>query len=186
MTDSASTVHCLRVEGVNLYRVLDDTHDLSTARGAGLLLLKGVECAWDTLCAAPGVKDPECISRGASAGVFGFALAPGHSAEAVRAHVEKGLLTHDRFRHFTFVVDVATETHGFRAMLERLVAMNRTRQFRQATVAPFDWNAHADVAPDTHFDRLAPARTPVWLPPEVEGQDSRCILTSDSVKVRRE
>ena len=186
--NAVSPTHYLRIEGVNLYRVLADTHDLSTARGGGLLLLQAVEAAFTALENAPGVTAPTVVTKGASIGLFSFVLGEGVPLENVRAHVESTLTADPQHRHFTFVVDVvaARAPESFRADVETLVALNRRRQIREPSVSVPAWNEDGHVWPDEDFDRIGPASEKVWLPPKEDGGEEIVARASRFVAVRRE
>jgi hypothetical protein len=143
----------LRVEGVNLDAVIEDTQDLSTSRGGSLLLLNVIaaveeslrqEHSSDRLTAAP-----ELLSRGASIGVFRVELAAVADAVVLRRDVEGWLAGRSLpvrisarsrnilqlARHATFVVDMVSTAAAFPtairpAALEAVLAANRLRRMQ--------------------------------------------------------
>ncbi len=138
--------YVLRVEGVNHAAVIDDTDDLSTRRGGGLMLLYAVHQLADQL---PHLSLTP-VSTGASIGLFTFDAADDDAAEVVaeqvRRHFRDGTLEyplndaaskwgHLPLRYGTFVVDV--ETVGDRAgdSVELVTAANRWRQWQEPTVS---------------------------------------------------
>ncbi len=128
----------LRVEGVNQSSFIFDTQDLSTVRGAGLLLLDvavKVEKVLDDLgCTA----DP--IIKGASVGLFRVYTeeeapdAGERVAEDVRAAVAAAL--EGWLPHATCVVDVDVDTNDDDgpAPRARLLTANRWRQMQAPSV----------------------------------------------------
>ncbi len=122
----------LRLEAVNLANFISDTEDLSTVRGASLVLLDMV---------AKLTTKPEYhgkltkISSGASTGLFSFDADSDKAAEDLRDLVECDLNRDYCIKHATFVVDVRAATSDFQADRERLIALNRWRQMRQPSVA---------------------------------------------------
>ena len=130
---SGGPQHLLSMAGVNLAAILDDTSDLSTIRGSGLLLLDAVQRTEDELKSlAPGA---ETISRGASEGLF--LLPAGVNAEDVRDRLDQGLKGDTELQHATFVVDVeAMAGNGdFKRAKEVVKARNRWRQMQAPSLA---------------------------------------------------
>lgn len=88
--------YLIRAEGVNLDPVLNDTSDLSTRRGGGLLLLE----------AASGLEKEASGCKAKSTGASAALLWCGDKAKAkaalkdVRSHFQQG-----DYKHFTFVVN---------------------------------------------------------------------------------
>jgi len=109
----------LRIEGVNFAHCIEDTNDLSTRRGGGLMLLDAVN---DISTRFEGKL--KAISTGASMGLFEVTDAT--LAEKVATDVRKYLSDHALFKFGTFVVDVAKDE--FPAGAERALAANRWRQ----------------------------------------------------------
>lgn len=132
----ASEQYILGVVGVNLAAFLEDTSDLSTIRGGGLLLLDGVN--WIEAHLKHIKPDTITISRGASEGLF--LLPVGDDGAALRDQVDAYLKHHPQLRHATFVVDVEV-LHGeddFPRAREMLHAKNRWRQIQSPSLAiPF-------------------------------------------------
>lgn len=118
----------LRVEGVNFDHFLEDTRDLSTIRGGGLLLLDAVR----------EIEHPfglEPISLGASVGLFRFAADDRERAAERRTKVERFFADHENLRHATFVVDAIAATGDFVRDLETLKTLNRWRQLTSPSLA---------------------------------------------------
>ncbi len=154
--------HYLRVEGVNLAHVLEDTRQLSVIRGGGLLLRQAV---MDLPNELPQLK-LEKISTGASIGLFGFESdTPDDTVNAVAKHlnnigevyvlrpddtvnaVAKHLREHSQYQHLTFVVDSQPESTDFQHDKEALIARNRFRQMQQITVAVSEKNTSQEIGP---------------------------------------
>lgn len=127
----------LRVEGVNLYRFVFDTRDLSTIRGGGLLMLEAGRRLRNRLTKTfPGTTF-EDVSSGASSCILAF-NADRRTACSIRTHSMDFFRGHadDAVRSATFVVDViSTEPDRFAQDLRCLQAANRWRQMRQSSVA---------------------------------------------------
>lgn len=162
--------HYLRLEGVNLSNFIDDTKDLSTIRGGGLLLLEAVEQIKKHF----GFR---AVTTGASSGIFVLPVAadPRERREAVAQ-----FLVQDRdLKHATFVVDVV-ESFGVDRFVEdreKLTALNRWRQMRAPTVAVPSVPATAVSACD--LNRVRPASQPDHKGPEE-------LIVSESVFRRRQ
>lgn len=144
----STTAHLLRVEGVNLGAFVFDTRDLSTVRGASLMLLAAVD---DAIKAAGG--SCEVLSQGASSGLLRVLDAdPREVADDVRTALGS------KFPHATFVVDViAEEEDEFRESAESLLAANRWRQMQAATLSMPQANGASTGSPVCALDNLRPA-----------------------------
>ena len=70
----------LRIEGVNHAHCIDDTEDLSTRRGGGLMLLNATDLSANEMCALSerhgGVCVPAHINRGANGMLGALGLMP--------------------------------------------------------------------------------------------------------------
>lgn len=118
----------LRIEGVNLRHVLDDSNQLSVIRGGSLLLRQAVESDRNPL----KQFSLKPISTGASVGLYEVETA---DPQGLRDDIAKALARDPVFRHFTFVVDWAPHRDGFGAIREELIARNRFRQLQQLSLA---------------------------------------------------
>lgn len=170
------TEYLLRVEGVNLASFLDDTNDLSTIRGGGLLLLQAVEDVHKNYFNNP---DDQVISTGASSGLFRFSAEDG--GEKKRADVANYLCTHGEHRHATFVVDVE-ELQGdedFNRAREAVLTKNRLRQMRMPSVAYPKCEGTA-VTEVCTFDAIRPACAQMF------DKEGKTKMASQSVVTRRE
>jgi hypothetical protein len=119
----------LRIEGVNLSYVLEDTNQLSVVRGSSLLLRQAVK---DIEAEFPALRK---ISTGASIGLFQFET---DGEEEVKDLHDKivGFLSKDwRYKHFTFVVDIQAAADNFLSDKEAVLARNRFRQLQQLSLA---------------------------------------------------
>ena len=94
MTASAKQF-LLRVEGVNLSNVLDDTSEISIRRSSGLMLRAAIE---QIIKKQKGLKK---ISTGASVGLFSFIA---DNPESIQNDVVN--LLNDEYQYLTFVVDI--------------------------------------------------------------------------------
>jgi len=96
----------LRMEGVNLGNFVYDTHDLSTIRGGGLLLLESPCKIRDKIKSKYNITLEE-ISTGASSGLFRFDVEKDEDAKEVRLLVENLLKEAENgLQYATFVVDL--------------------------------------------------------------------------------
>jgi hypothetical protein len=120
----------LRIAGVNLDAFINDTENLSTIRGSGLLLLR----VMDTIQEQDLSAKLEPITTGASEGIFRFEAGNGKGAEKMRTEVAQFLIDDPSLKYATFVVDVYPEKVGFSTDKEALIARNRWRQFQQPTI----------------------------------------------------
>jgi hypothetical protein len=119
----------LRMEGVNIANVIGDTQDLSTIRGGGLLLLHAVKEAKELM------SNLHQISTGASAGLFSFTAGSTEEAAKVRDDLQKHFKNEEKYKHFTFVIDIAEKTDNFAHDRELLLALNRYRQIQSPSIA---------------------------------------------------
>lgn len=160
--------YLLRVEGVNLYHVLDDTRQLSVRRGGSMLLRQAIN---DITCENISDLPPswKIISSGASTGLFQFTSDSLQSAQESKGYIVGFLNNHEQYRYFSFVVDVfpllkdekdepdEPEKIDFRLSREAVLAKNRFCQFQQPTLTYQDINgADTTVQPCT-WDNLRPA-----------------------------
>ena len=142
MTHETPT-YLLRLEGVNISAVLDDTNEVSIRRGAGLMLRQAVKDIDATF------KQLSPISLGASAGLFEF-----RSAESEKLTGQVAAQLEQDYPHLTFVVDAVPVDGDFPKARERITARNRFRQYRQPTLVPPRSVPSADCCPT---DRMRPA-----------------------------
>jgi len=136
--------YSLRVEGVNLGNVLDDTDDLSTRRGGGLMLLNAAAQFHGML--ESRIPTLTRVAIGASIGLFTFE-AEGADLPRIRGAVEghfrhgtveyaDGLDTdHLALKHGTFVADIVAAEESDLQSHDLALASNRWRQMRQPTVS---------------------------------------------------
>lgn len=174
----------LRVDATNLGAVIDDTDDLSTRRGGGLLALFAVgqmPTTYDSVTLT-------AVATGASIGLFAFDATEAEAdaiAEQVRTHFRRASLTDEQgvgvlpLAHATFAVDVRPASAASATDVQHLIAANRWRQLREPTVALDGvWPTPAAADP-CHFDRVRPATTDVRLP------ENLTVRASSSVADRR-
>jgi hypothetical protein len=167
--------HLIRVEAVNLKNFLEDTEDLSTIRGGGLLLLNAPEA----------LSELEKVYVGASSGLFlvdlGAGQDPASFCEALRRRLQTG-----KCSEATFVVD-ATPYDGtaFPTAHALATAANRWNQMRSPTVV-----LPSPEAGPCQVDRLRPATTRMVRKEaafiDSESDEDRTMLVSAAVKARRD
>jgi len=168
----------LRMEAVNLYNFIEDTADLSTIRGGGLLLLESVKRVDKQF------KDLKAITTGASSGLFLFKAEEAKDAESIRDKVESFLTHAPEFKYATFSVDVGQALHlesDFSLDKERMMAKNRWRQWEQPTVVLPPVPKESGAAPCAE-DRLRPG---VTTQEASQPDDGPTPKISDAVSVRR-
>jgi hypothetical protein len=125
--------YLLQISGVNIYATVEDTNQLSVQRGSSLLLRQAIKNIEEKF---PQLKS---ISTGASIGLFQFEAADLQAAKKIRDEIANDYLNKDTknegYRYLTFVVDVAAiQNNDFKRAKEEVIALNRFRQFQQATL----------------------------------------------------
>lgn len=145
--DNCRPTHLLRVEGVNMASTVTDTQDISTQRGASLMLL-----------AAPNallshISGLQKVSVAASVGLYTIAT---DTIDAVLEQIAKYLC--DDYPHLTFVVDAASLADGFEVAHQRVLAKNRFRQYTQPSLSTprVEPTLPADGPVCCEFDRVRP------------------------------
>lgn len=118
----------LRMEAVNISAVIQDTTDLSTIRGGGLMLLHAVNMIDQEFTSL------QAISTGASSGLFSFEANDEEAAKILKKDIVTFLIHDDLFKYATFTVDITPSDGDFTESKERVMTMNRFRQFRQPTL----------------------------------------------------
>lgn len=151
MNDSAEAF-LLRIEAVNLSQVFEDTGQISVIRGAGMALREVVRDVKDRL--EKRIPSAETIQTGASIGLFRFRV-DRETAIDCRDDIVRWLDRDRLYRHFTFVVDLQTLA-DFDQDRERVLALNRFRQFKQPTVRIGD---ASETEGPCQVDGLRPATT---------------------------
>lgn len=124
----------LRMEGVNLSAVFDDTNQISVIRGASFLLREATKAYKKAYENHPALKNWQVISNGASIGLYSFEAEHIDAAEEVKEILVRALNTDEQFQHFTFVVDIQADTQDFTHDKEALIARNRFRQMQQLSL----------------------------------------------------
>ncbi|MCI5145302.1 MAG: hypothetical protein D3923_07160 [Candidatus Electrothrix sp. AR3] len=159
--------YLLRVEGVNLYHVLDDTRQLSVRRGGSMLLrqaIKDLEKKENIPTPSVSCNHWETISSGASTGLFQFTSDSLQSAQENKDHIVGFLNNHKKYKHFSFVIDVvpllrdAAGKDNFKQTVEAVIAQNRFSQFQQPTLTCHDINGADKTVQPCAWDNLRPAR----------------------------
>ena len=173
------SLYLLRVEGVNLVNVIDDTDDLSTRRGGGLMILNAAAQLPETL--QKETRDRlRPVATGASIGLFSFEAADENDAEAIRAAVESHFGTgtleypetptvtgHLPLKHGTFVVDVEPMGQSPAEANQMVLARNRWRQMRSPSLSLDGlWSEEATEA--CEFDFVRPGSRTVNVVGEVK------------------
>lgn len=143
--------YILRIEATNLANFIFDNDDLSTLRGAGLLLLNtkrflcgesddGIRKAQPGLLHGAGptyaISDLQVslISSGASITVFSFE-ATEERAHWLRGEVGKWLRSHTQLRYATFAVETIPNKQDFGRASEQVLMQVRRAQMRAPNVS---------------------------------------------------
>lgn len=119
----------LRLEAVNLAHSIDDTEDLGTRRGGGLMLLEAIRHIETTFNTAL-----KRISTGASAGLFKVLDERAGTAAAVLEELAR----HTTYQHATFVANVVAQSGGdFAGATEAAISANRWQQMQKLSFSGF-------------------------------------------------
>jgi len=168
----------LRMEAVNFSSFFDDTSDVSTIRGAGLLLLD----APNVLNSIAGLTR---VYAGASAGLFKFSAPDLEAAERTRKLVEDKL--HEGARsESTIMVDIASVegSESFKRTLDRLVALNRWRQMQTPSLV-FPAIPKSDGIDELDDKRPAVERPGMRTPRDDNEPEGRPMMLSEATFARR-
>lgn len=165
--------YLIRAEGVNLYSVLEDTSDLSTIRGGGLMLLK----------AASDIEGETKSCRKISSGASAILLSVGNKNQAIDAvNKIRIFLKNGENAHFTFVVNTVEEKKGqFNLAETAVLAANRWQQMQSPSLAipAIPKNPDTDK-PVCDLDQVRPSADTLYL------SDNVAVPVSLSVKIRRD
>lgn len=171
--------YLFRAESVNLASFIEDTKDLSTIRGGGLLLLNSMQVIenWVRRWEKKNSTNLhfKAVTTGASNGLFTFYVESEDDAKKFREAVADYLICHHSLGYATFVVDVQRANADFVHDKEAVMARNRWRQWQQPTVVTPKMNDDHNVQV-CHFDWISPASS------KKKQKDQR---VSRSVSVRR-
>lgn len=179
----------LSVEAVNLGNLIQDTEDLSTIRGSGLMIL---DLEGPTRRAIDNWRQNvsiELVTAGASQTVIRVQLNDDDTSDALVRHVSEFLRRDELLRYATIVVDCAIGDYD--VAREALLAKNRWRQLQQSRVSIADAflrakerdtpeNAEQQRTPWCPIDMVRPA---VRLVDNVRNDEKRFV--SNSVARRR-
>ncbi|MBV1879145.1 MAG: hypothetical protein KUG79_16000 [Pseudomonadales bacterium] len=144
----------IRVEGINLASVLDDTDDISVFRGASMLLRRAVkDLADNEITQKEWSNQLESISIGASIGLY---LYRGDDPTRDCQCIADYLNLNKNYRHFTFTVahEAMENTDDFRRAQETLLTRIRFHQQKNISLALPDQSNTRQVC---EFDKLRPA-----------------------------
>jgi hypothetical protein len=168
----------LRMEAVNFSGFFEDTSDVSTIRGGGLLLLD----APNALNSIAGLRK---VYSGASTALFRFSAPDLDAAELMRNLVENKL--HEGARaEATIMVDVAQleGNSSFKDTLDRLIALNRWRQLQTPSLV-FPGINETGAIDELDDKRPAVKRTDMLAPREEDETRGRAMVLSDATFARR-
>jgi hypothetical protein len=169
----------LRVEGVNLANVLEDTKQLSVVRGGGLLLRQAAKDVFSELVKL-NLDKLEQISSGASTGLFKFNVDSLEQAMKKREEIIDFLTKDNNYQHFTFVIDIQEiENNDFKLAHEKVISKNRFNQFQQLTVVAPERNVDKKKKPCI-LDNVRPANR--YISVKREKMDKQRV--SASIKIR--
>jgi len=168
----------LRMEAVNFSSFIDDTSDVSTIRGGGLLLLD----APNALNSIAGLRK---VYAGASTALFRFSAPDLKAAKDVRKLVEDKL--HEGARaEATIMVDVSQleSELSFKDTLDRLIALNRWRQLQTPSLV-FPNTNETDGIDELDDKRPAVERDDMLAPREDDQTQGRAMMLSSATYARR-
>lgn len=161
------TIYYVRIEGVNLGAVLDDTPQVSVQRGASYLLRQAALTLSTSEDLGIGLIP---ISIGASIGLY-ECEAERDLEENLVVTVQSYLNNHEDYRHFTFVVAAVAASDCFQQDCERLITLNRWQQMQMPAVS---LNGLADSAQaPCGWQGVRPADTHKWM-----DQDTKIPMSS--------
>lgn len=166
----------LRMEGVNLGAVFDDTNQVSVIRGASFLLREATQ-------QLPKYILPDTwkvISSGASIGLFSFEAENLEQANSIEEYVVNHLNTDEKFRHFSFVVDIQPATQKFPHDKEAVLARNRFRQMQQLSlVVPEKNHSENSTTEICTLTNLTPAYKKAFV-----GEEQQFVSYSVQVRLK--
>lgn len=166
----------LRMEGVNLGAVFDDTNQVSVIRGASFLLREATQ-------QLPKYILPDTwkvISSGASIGLFSFEAENLEQANSIEEYVVNHLNTDEKFRHFSFVVDIQPATQKFPHNKEAVLARNRFRQMQQLSlVVPEKNHSENSTTEICTLTNLTPAYKKAFV-----GEEQQFVSYSVQVRLK--
>lgn len=132
----------LRVAAINFDATVYDTDDLSTIRGASLILLDGVGAVEAMLRERFGARAAiETVESGASVLIVSIASPDGVPLAEIESAVRAHLAGEGRFpqlRHFCFAVSTDAGAGALAERIARLEAHGRTAQYRMLSAPLFD------------------------------------------------
>lgn len=184
--NAKSRKYLLRVEGVNLDSIIDDTDQLSVRRGGGLMVLNAPRMLKSKMDPAIGDRLTE-VATGASIGLFEFSAESDKDAEGVCDAVEQFLRTQSigslPLRHATFVVDCAlVDATKPGQAVQTSIALNRWNQLKSPSLS-LDGVWDSGVGQPCYYNRTRTAQDHVELP-GFSGSEKQPL--SESVRDRRE
>jgi hypothetical protein len=164
------------MEGVNLGAVFDDTNQVSVIRGASFLLREATQ-------QLPKYILPDTwkvISSGASIGLFSFEAENLEQANSIEEYVVNHLNTDEKFRHFSFVVDIQPATQKFPHDKEAVLARNRFRQMQQLSlVVPEKNHSENSTTEICTLTNLTPAYKKAFV-----GEEQQFVSYSVQVRLK--
>lgn len=163
----------LRIEAVNLDHSVYDTHDISTIRGGGFMLLDAV----DQLALPDSVKNWQDIGSAASIGLFKFEAANDEAAEVAR-HKAVATVNQRTSEFATYVSAWERIDHpeNFDRSVQRLTAKCRWQQYQSPSLALPEMSPKAEE--ECFVDRVRPAVTKAFVQNQMQE-------VSHAVAVRR-
>jgi hypothetical protein len=167
----------IHIEAFNMDAFIQDTNDLSTIRGSGLLLLDIIDEI------SKNFKMLKPVSTGASKGLFSFEAKQNNDAKEIVNKI-KGFLAdppNDDFkglRYATFLVDYVPAEADFQKDKEILQTFVRWEQYKNPTIVVPEINAAKNVLP-CHENRMLPGI-------RKDKKKNETVYVSESVKLRRQ
>lgn len=130
------TLYYVRIEGVNLDKVLSDTPQVSVQRGASFLLR---QAALDLPSCVPLSLEP--ISVGASIGLYECDTDSASDAKITEV-IREWLATHCEYKYFTFVVSTIPASEYFFQDHEQLLLACRLQQMQLPSLSLAGLDSH--------------------------------------------
>lgn len=168
--------HLIRVEGVNLSSFIDDTNDLNTQRGAGLILLDAVKTVVPSILSELHV-DNQIISQGASVGLY---LVETEEPDKLNKEIAEKLQLHPQCATATFLVGIEKigDAAKYVSVSETLLAHLRTEQYAMSSLS---FPAVSPQIGICELDGLRPKKADLD-PNEKDRKQKNC---SEAVRIKR-
>lgn len=154
----AAVAHFLRVEAVGFRSFIEDTSDLNTIRGGGLIALNAArDLATRGLGLDAGLAAQRVVAAEASIAVVDLGLLRPSQAKKLRADLADWLANERDYRDAVFVVDIVASQGTYAADLQRLTLSNRVRQLQEPSLVFPEWRSAVPTPPSNRNSPAWPA-----------------------------